>query len=152
LTLSPALAALLLKPRARGEAYDEALPRWGYALGGAALAWWLIAPALPEAWRDALGEARFWGWLAATALPGAVAGWCAGVPLDRVLRGFFTLFNLGFRATTGLYTRLVRLTLRGGGVAVMLVAYVVLVGTTGVGFAGVPKRFAAGAEKVQVGS
>src|SRR5262249_53373149 len=85
LTLSPALSALLLKPRAAGEGYEEALPRWGYALAGAALAFRLFGPDVFEDWRGALSAPRAWGLLAATALPGAVAGWFAAVPLDRVL-------------------------------------------------------------------
>ena len=41
LTLSPALAALLLKPNGEGEA-REPLPRLAFALVGAALAYWLL--------------------------------------------------------------------------------------------------------------
>src|SRR5205807_3174891 len=83
LTLSPALAALLLKPRAAGEAYDEALPRWGYALAGAALAVRLFGPDLFAEWRAALVAPRTWGLLAVAALPGAAVGWVPAAPLDR---------------------------------------------------------------------
>src|SRR5207302_4436772 len=45
LTLSPALAALLFKPRAADGGHGAALPRVAYALGGAFLAY-LLAPGM----------------------------------------------------------------------------------------------------------
>jgi multidrug efflux pump len=56
--------------------------------------------------------------------------------LDLLLGWFFRLFNWGFRRTTGIYTRMVGLALRGS--AIVLVLYGGLVGLTWVGFKGVP--------------
>jgi multidrug efflux pump subunit AcrB len=140
LTLSPALAALLLKPRANGSGgHDEALPRWGYALAGAGLLFWFLGggSALVEEPERLLGGGAAWAWAAVTVPAGAVLGWFLGVPLDRVLRRFFGLFNLAFRVVIGAYSRAVRLTLRGGLVVAALLAYLVLLGGTGVGLTGV---------------
>jgi multidrug efflux pump len=129
LTLSPALAALLLRPRQAGR--PEALPRPAFALLGGWLAWRML-PAVPgaPAW---LAEAVPW----AAMLAGAAAGWLAGRPLNWVLGGAFRLFNAGFRWSTGAYTTTVGVLLRLR-VGVLLV-YAALLGLTWVGFKGVPK-------------
>ena len=111
LTLSPALCALLLKPKREGEA-REPLPRLAFPLLGAALAYWYLG--------DSLGRgvgplAAGWGaWLmpAAAGLIGAAVGYAARVVLNRALGWSFALFNVVFDRVTDGYIRVVGLALR----------------------------------------
>jgi multidrug efflux pump len=121
LTLSPALAALLLRPRTRG--VYEALPRLAFALIGAwvgvqYLAPWMLPHAQP--WLAATLRSYSSGprdsvpmlVQAASAMLGMVAGWLVSTPLNFVLGWFFWLFNAGFDYSTGIYTRVVGWLLR----------------------------------------
>jgi multidrug efflux pump len=143
LTLSPALAALLLRPRVKGS--YEALPRLAFVLLGAWLAWQWLAP-LPWV-RRPLG-----GWASWAAPPaGAAAGLLAGGPLNWLLGWSFRLFNLGFDRSTGAYTwvvgGLLRLRLP------VLLVYAGLLGLTWVGFTGIPKAILpAQAQGMKLGS
>jgi multidrug efflux pump len=145
LTLSPALAALLLKPRKKGT-YDP-LPRWAFALLGGWLGWEYLAP-VANPWiaglEGKLGGVTGWSWSAGQAGPWlvaaacAAAGWLAGKPLNWVLGGMFRAFNAGFELATAGYVRSVGLALRLG--AVVLVVYAGLLGLTYCGFTGFPKE------------
>ena len=112
LTLSPALAALLLRPRQKGR--YEALPRLAFVLLGGWLGWEQLPPLL-SAVQPYLGQATPWVF----ALAGAVLGWLLGWPLNWLLGGAFRLFNIAFDWSTGGYTRTVgvMLRLRGRGAA-----------------------------------
>ena len=134
LTLSPALAALLLKPRQQGQ--YEALPRSLFVLAAGGLGYWAatstaLAPVL-ERWTAALSADR--AAALQIAAPWAVAavagltGWLLAAPLNYVLGWFFRLFNWSFRRTTGVYTRIVGLGLRGS--VVVGLVYVGLLGLT----------------------
>jgi multidrug efflux pump subunit AcrB len=129
LTLSPALAALLLKPREKGKA--EPLPRFAFVLllgwaGYQFLGPWLqplaglllgVSPdananghateAAATAGREAVGLAGGVG-----ALVGATLGWVFGNYLKVALAWFFRVFNQGFDAATDWYTRSVGVLLR----------------------------------------
>ncbi|OJW14661.1 MAG: transporter [Planctomycetales bacterium 71-10] len=125
LTLSPALAALLLKPREKGQ--YEAMPRLALAGIGAWLGYTAlgprIAPYLERAGADALHRAAIHDVArdvlqrlgaspeqtadALGAVAGAVLLWAFAGPLNRLLGGFFAVFNRGFVATSNLYSRLV---------------------------------------------
>src|SRR5439155_8472757 len=116
LTLSPALCALLLKPRTRGSvAHQEVLPRHAIAvtagvaltaLGLPYLADWL-APVLtsfpsdlpPWAARWLLGLVVLFPW-------GYALGLLLSRTVNRVLGTSFRLFNRGFEAATAGYTAL----------------------------------------------
>jgi multidrug efflux pump len=113
LTLSPALAALLLRRRQKGA--FEALPwfafvpmgAWlGHKIGihyaGSALAA-LNLDLAPEV-ADAL---RTWGPIVAGALAALAAGLLLGPPLNALLGGSFRAFNRGFDMSTYAYTRAV---------------------------------------------
>jgi multidrug efflux pump len=121
LTLSPALAAILLKPRKKGQ--FEALPRLAFMLAGAYLGYWLgKSPAL------ALPTVSFLSpeivrWVPAVALAalGFGVGWLLGRPLNWVLGECFQWFNIGFQKATGAYTRVVGVALRGS--SLVLVVY-----------------------------
>jgi multidrug efflux pump len=141
LTLSPALAALLLKPR--DEAGRSPLPWLAFLLIGGWAGWVFLGPRL--------AGLRVWDGVSTPLSPylplslfpyltGAVAGAVAGLlltwPINRLLSSFFWLFNLGFRHTTNLYTRVVGLALRGG--LVVLVIYGGLVALTWYGFVKLP--------------
>jgi multidrug efflux pump len=113
LTLSPALAAILLRPRARGA--FEPLPwfafvpigAWlGHKIGlhvaGAALAG-LNLDVSP----DALDYLRFGGPIVVGALAGLAAAIFLSRPLNALLGWSFSAFNKGFDLSTGAYTRAV---------------------------------------------
>src|SRR5271166_3329157 len=123
LTLSPALAALLLRPRGKG--HYQALPRLAFVALGAWQGYVALGPYIESVIRNfgLMGRVssasllpELGGDLAATpafaaALAGAIlcglAGWIVSKPLNRLLGGFFDLFNRGFAATAGLYSRFV---------------------------------------------
>ena len=140
LTLSPALTALLLRPRGKDAA--PPLPRLAFALAGGWLGWefagpWLLAkvPAVPwvaVAW----GE---WIWPAAAALAVALLGWCVGGLLNRVLAVLFRGFNAAFTSTTHGYVWLVGRLLRVS--VAVLVVYGGLVGLTWFEFNRIPRGF-----------
>ncbi len=143
LTLSPALAALFLRPRDRET--HEPLPRAAFALLGGWLAYtmlvarstdWLAtqlgpnAPALPTL-------ALALPWIAAAC--GALAGWFAGIPAIAALRWAFGLFNRGFNKATDIYARAVRRLLRAS--ALVLLVYAGLLVLTWWEFTITPKGF-----------
>jgi multidrug efflux pump subunit AcrB len=110
LTLSPALAALLLKPREKG--VYQALPWFAFVgLGGWAGYAWLSSPF--ETWLAPRFAALLPGELERTAvgalaiLAGGVAGWIVSLPLNRILGWCFFIFNKGFDKTAAIYTRMV---------------------------------------------
>jgi hydrophobe/amphiphile efflux-1 (HAE1) family protein len=100
LTLSPALAALLLKPRAKGT--YEALPRLAFVLAGAYAVYASVA-----AWVLPHLDIPDWAGSAAAITAGALAGWALGWPLNVILGTLFGAFNRLFDQATGLYTRAV---------------------------------------------
>jgi multidrug efflux pump subunit AcrB len=117
LTLSPALCALLLKPRPHGHAAarTEVLPRHAIAAVGGLLAAWLL-PGYAAGWVGGvwqslsapLGETLFL-WLLRFVL--LLLGYGVGLALsgvvNRVLGVSFRAFNVGFERATGGYVRAV---------------------------------------------
>jgi multidrug efflux pump subunit AcrB len=145
LTLSPALAALLLRPREKG--HFEALPwfafppmgawlghKLGIHWGGAALD--ALHLQLSPALADSL---RLWGPIAAGALAGTVLGLVVGPLLNFLLGWSFNAFNRGFDFSTRVYTRAVAGLLRVS--AVVLVVYGGLLFLTWWGFTRTPTGF-----------
>jgi len=99
LTLSPALSALLLKPRATGPE-REPLPRVTFPLVGAGLAYTFAAPQLPDV--PGLAAVPGWGLPIVAAAAGGWLGWLLRVPLNRTLGALFAGFNAAFdRAAKG---------------------------------------------------
>jgi multidrug efflux pump subunit AcrB len=132
LTLSPALAALLLKPRDKQSALP--LPWLAFVVIGGAVSYALV-PAHLAAWFDAPG----WPGRAAVVGLGCLAGGLIGWPLNRLLRWFFRGFNVAFRATGSAYTRAVGGLLRAG--TVVLVVYGGLLALTWWDFVRTPRGF-----------
>jgi multidrug efflux pump len=139
LTLSPALAALLL--RARDKETAPPLPRIVFALLGGWLGWSVLAH-----W-PGVGIERI-EWLRnvpAEAVPaiaaalGGAAGWLIGKPANDVLRACFTAFNVGFRKTTQGYVYLVGGLLRLS--VIVLLLYGGLLGLTYWKFVQTPRGF-----------
>ncbi|MHB1033951.1 MAG: efflux RND transporter permease subunit [Pirellulales bacterium] len=122
LTLSPALAALLLKPHAKGPHAEHG---WGLAPGWA-------QPILRAALGRSAGPA---GRLAVVALVVLAAPLLIGVAWNLLVRWF----NAAFEWSTGMYARVVGLLLRGS--AVVLVCYGGLLALTWFGFARMPTGF-----------
>ncbi len=117
LTLSPALTAILLRPRSET---PVALPRPAYAFIFAALSWYLFE----HGWHVHLEWFDFaegWAGLGAVILSGAVLGLLLGRFIDLLLRRFFAWFDQTFRFITRLYTGSVRILLRG--TFIVLLAY-----------------------------
>jgi multidrug efflux pump subunit AcrB len=143
LTLSPALSALLLKPRKKG--VYQALPWPAFVAAGAWAGWTYLGPPLlslagtvglnvPARFLSALDWTR-----AAGLLVGGLGGWLVSGLLNRVFGSIFYLFNRGFDAATGIYTRLVGGLLRVS--VLVLILYVGLLGLTYVTFNRTPHGF-----------
>jgi multidrug efflux pump len=143
LTLSPALTALLLRPRNKGIA--PPLPRLAFPLAGLFMGWEFITPwlskavALSPALQSQLAHTPSWTVAAAAAVLGALLGWLVSKPLNTILGVFFRVFNIGFDRATNVYTRAVGGLLRVS--VVVLVLYGGLLGLTYIGFAAAPKGF-----------
>lgn len=158
LTLSPALAALLLKPHSHGghaEGHDaghsaqEALPGWGVAILGGLLAnAFLLAPAVHllggEAGAEAAGghghgpAAPAWLQVSVFAV-GVIAGWLLSPIVNRLLGALFRGFNKVFDVTIAGYGRVVSLGLKL--CIIVLVVYGGLMGLTYATLAAVPQGF-----------
>jgi multidrug efflux pump len=112
LTLSPALAAMLLKPRRRGE--HNALPKIAFVVGGGWLGYAYILPRLAPIAVSRLAplaslvpEGPWWTACVASVVAAAFAGWFMAGLLNWILSVFFGGFNFLFRWSTEGYTRLV---------------------------------------------
>jgi multidrug efflux pump subunit AcrB len=115
LTLSPALSALLLKPRDKSAGF-EAMPRLSFVLGGAWLAWrWLLDLLGPSH----LGLSPWVAWPLSLAA-GLAVGWYVGPLLNRALGSAFYWFNRGFEWTTEWYTRAVGVMLTVSGLVLAI--------------------------------
>jgi multidrug efflux pump subunit AcrB len=137
LTLSPALSALLLKPRQKG--VYEALPTIAFLLIGGWAGWtWLGPPLTHWVGADAFPYAHWLLPLAAGAA-GAVAGRLLVRPGNAVLGRAFGAFNLGFDWFTERYGDSVGRLLRVS--VLVLVAYGGLLYLTYAGFARTPTGF-----------
>ncbi|AMV28549.1 Efflux pump membrane transporter BepG [Gemmata sp. SH-PL17] len=137
LTLSPALAALLLRPQRGHRA--EALPQIGYLALGAGLG---VAAAMR--WPVAVGElvgmaVPAWGWIAVGALAGAIVGRLLARPVDALLGWVFGAFNHWFDRGTNWYTRIVAGLLRV--TPIVLLVYGGLLGLTYTTFTRTPTGF-----------
>jgi multidrug efflux pump subunit AcrB len=142
LTLSPALSALLLRPKEQEEAAHEVLPALAYPLLGAWLGYEFLASWL--AWSlDSLSPALAKYLLPAApwaaAAVGVAVGWLLSRPLNRVLDWSFRAFNRGFNYSTGLYTRAVGLLLRVS--VLVLIVYGGLLALTWWSFTHTPTGF-----------
>jgi multidrug efflux pump subunit AcrB len=143
LTLSPALTALLLRPRDKGTA--PPLPRLAFPLLGAFLGWELLSTWLESSTEgssaplDLLNGAPPWALEAAAAVVGALLGWLVSRPLNRILGACFRAFNVGFNRATNAYTRAVGMLLRIS--VLVLTVYGGLLALTYFGFAEAPKGF-----------
>jgi multidrug efflux pump len=142
LTLSPALCAILLKPRPAGRR-QSALPRPAFALAGGWAGLRIFGPWLaaklavwfPHAPWAQLGPVVPW----AAAVLGVAVGWLAGKPLDWLLAWAFHLFNKAFALGTGVYARIVGMSFRIA--AVVLLLYGGLLGLTYWGYLQLPTGF-----------
>jgi len=107
LTLSPALAALLLRPKT-AQSVKAPLPGPAYVVLGAYLGWAFLAdPIAPLLAGLVRSGAPAWTPEAAGLVAGGVAGLLASWPLNRLLGAFFILFNAGFRRATSAYAGVV---------------------------------------------
>ena len=110
LTLSPALAALLLKPREHGK-QNSPLPWWGFALIGMGAAYQFLFPHIgPLSARLGFvipGGSTGTNAILLTLAIGVVLGLVVAWPLNRVLAITFAAFNRGFQWVTSGYVRVV---------------------------------------------
>src|SRR5262249_6608177 len=139
LTLSPALAALLLRPR--GQEGAPPLPRPGLAALGAFAGYVYLGGWMEEAVGLVPGLAHSSGWLgplAAAVLAGAAA-WIVGGAVNWLLSHAFRAFNTGFRHATHGYTRGVGGLLRAS--AISWIVYGGLLGLPYGGFVTPPRGF-----------
>jgi multidrug efflux pump subunit AcrB len=155
LTLSPALTALLLRPRDKGTA--PPLPRLAFSVIGAWLGWEYLEPWLRQLgtvdFQYTLGQWSFnlpatiaslkenadWAFPAAAVAAGVIVGWLVSRPLNWLLGTFFRAFNRAFNVATKGYVRLVGGLLRVS--VVMLLVYGGLLALTYYGFTRAPKGF-----------
>ena len=122
LTLSPALAALLLKPRGHGKKTSP-LPWWAFALIGAGVAYMLLTPRMdPLLTRLHMHLPRgVVDWQAAVVI-GAILGLIVVWPVNRLLAVVFAAFNRAFKWVTDGYVRIVGGLLRGSAIALVIYA------------------------------
>ena len=148
LTLSPALAALLLRSREKGSA--PPLPRLTFPVAAAWAGWTFAAPylapyvspalaKLPESLSGALQPATPYLAPTVAALGCAAAGWLVGGWLNAMLGWSFRAFNKAFDFATGVYARVVGGLLRVS--VLVLIVYGGLVGLTYKAFVETPKGF-----------
>jgi multidrug efflux pump len=114
------------------------LPRFAYVLLGGWIGWMFLTPLLGSRVGLPGSSVGIRVDVAATVV-GAIIGWLAMRPVNRVLSAFFWLFNAGFTYSTGIYTRLVGGFLRVS--ALVLVVYAGLLFMTYKGFMGTPAGF-----------
>ena len=114
LTLSPALAALLIRPKSKEK--PEALPRLAYALAGALLGYAFLTPQL--AGRAGPVPSPLTPFVAAAI--GGLVGYVVGFVLDLLLVWFFGVFNRGFEAVTTGYVWIVGLMLKASFVVLLI--------------------------------
>jgi multidrug efflux pump subunit AcrB len=138
LTLSPALAAILLRRKAEGE-YDEVLPPAVFPLVGGWLGWEYVAPWLSRLLEGRVALPSPWAVPVMTAAAAATAAWTFRRPLNRLLARSFRLFNVGFDRSTNVYTRSVGGLLRVS--VLVLVVYGGLLLLTWWGFVKSPSGF-----------
>jgi multidrug efflux pump len=154
LTLSPALAAWLLKPHGHGEhghTQQEALPRLGIALlGGLAAYFFLVAPIGHlvgiemgghghEETTTHVNTSALWGLRAAVFVAGLAVGWLVAGLVNGLLGAFFRGFNWAFDITINGYGRMVSGMIRLSVIA--LLVYGGMMGLTFLGFRAVPVGF-----------
>ena len=138
LTLSPALAALLLRPRrgqgrrgqgsgVRGQGRQDPLPRFAFALLGGWLGWVFLTPWLRTVLPAATGvdfprsSLTPDPWALTPLIGAAAAGWLLGRWLNPLLGWLFERFNAAFEVATDFYVRLVGRLLRGS--VIVLIVY-----------------------------
>ncbi|MEX2111781.1 MAG: multidrug efflux RND transporter permease subunit [Pirellulales bacterium] len=135
LTLSPALTALLLRPREKGS--GPPLPWLAYVLVGGWLGWEYLSPWLVAgghlAWIDPLRMP--WAAMVLGAAAGGIVSW----PANLVLRLVFRAFNLAFDVSTSVYLFFVGKMLRVS--LLVLVVYGGLLYLTYTNFLAAPKGF-----------
>jgi multidrug efflux pump subunit AcrB len=140
LTLSPALAVLLLRPRSSG--HGEALPRLGLVVAGAWVGSRVLAPWLEALYPNPLPDLPMdlgspWPWTGAAVA--GVATWFGSRLINAALLFVFRVFNRGFNLLTGGYVATVGLLLRTS--VLVLVAYAGLVALTYKTFNDTPTGF-----------
>ncbi len=122
LTLSPALAAILIRPKSKEK--PEALPRLAYALAGALVGFYYLEPLLggPLSRQLPPRVGPYASSIVSTVavILGAIGGWVVGWPIDRFLVWFFGVFNAGFRAVTNGYTWIIGVLLKGSVVVLLI--------------------------------
>jgi multidrug efflux pump len=136
LTLSPALSALLLKPRTKG--VYQALPRPAFLLLGVWGGYMGVKMFVQQMESDGVGVPE---WLPSTAgiFGGVLVGWLLGRPLNYVLGMLFGWFNVAFDLATGLYARAVGILLILS--VPVLIGYCGLLGLTYWAFKNTPTGF-----------
>jgi multidrug efflux pump subunit AcrB len=144
LTLSPALTALLLRPREKGAA--PPLPRFVVPLMTGWLGWayagpWLATLLLTRGNEPIVAITRDKAWLAPAAAAAllAVMGWIVSRRVNALLGASFQLFNRSFDRATGVYTRAVGGLLRVS--VLVLLVYGGLLGLAYQSFVAAPKGF-----------
>jgi multidrug efflux pump len=142
LTLSPALSALLLRQRKKGS--YEALPWFAFVGLGCWLGYAFLGPHATHLIADRLPERLphfFLPYVGPSlgVLAGGLLGFLVSFPLNRVLGWSFYIFNKGFDAATGAYTRVIGGLLRVS--VIVLVLYGGLLGVTYWSFTHTPTGF-----------
>jgi multidrug efflux pump len=101
LTLSPALTALLLRPKAE-QARSGVLPWFAYTAAGGWLGWARLSEPLDGHSLASMWPAEYTPWVAAAV--GALAGLLLTWPVNKILGGAFWAFNRAFDAMGVAYT------------------------------------------------
>jgi multidrug efflux pump subunit AcrB len=103
LTLSPALSAMLLRPRAKHSA--PPLPWPAFVIAGGWLGWTFLTPWATQRFAPAGWWLEHFSYVCAAA--GAIAGGVLCWPINKILAFAFAVFNRLFDLSTGVYTWIV---------------------------------------------
>ncbi|MGA2253812.1 MAG: efflux RND transporter permease subunit, partial [Thermoguttaceae bacterium] len=138
LTLSPALAAILLRRRGEDE-YEEVLPPVVFPVLGGWLGYEYLAPLAARAIAGRLPLTSSWTVPVSVTVATALGAWIFHRPLNRILAWLFQRFNVGFDHATNVYTRSVGGLLRVSWL--VLIVYSGLLALTWWGFVKSPAGF-----------
>ena len=146
MTMTPSRAAQIFGAGGHGHEHvqKQSLPGWGISLLFAGVTFWLLSEQFhsEQVFQRPFDAARFWsqgGYVLAAALVAGIIGWVFRRPVQRLIDGFFAIFNRMFDGLIAGYGVLVHWCVQL--TPVLMLAYVAMLGLTYYAFTVVPTGF-----------